>query len=189
VHSLGAILYLCLTGKAPYGEGNPVEVVMQLLGPDLPPGVRHWRPEIPESLERICMKCLNKQPEQRYATANALAEALRRFRDAPPSSPKPAALPAVTLVMPANQHEVHLTRPINLIGRAEGCTLILRASDVSKRHCRVLLEADRVIVEDLGSANGTFVNDQPVQQTPLHDGDVLRVGRHVFQVRIQGTKS
>ena len=47
-----------------------------------PESPRHWRPELPRELEAICLKCLEKEPAQRYPSAAALAEDLRRFRTA-----------------------------------------------------------------------------------------------------------
>ncbi len=61
----------------------------------------------------------------------------------------------------------------------------MRAADVSKQHCQILVEPDRVVVEDLGSANGTFVNDRRIQQARLRDGDRLRVAAHEFEVHVQ----
>ena len=61
---------------------------------------------------------------------------------------------------------------------------MVRAADVSKQHCQILVEPDRVVVEDLGSANGTYVNDRPVRQARLHDGDRLRIADHEFHVHL-----
>src|SRR5262249_28131470 len=45
-----------------------------------PESPRHWRPEVPRELEAVCLKCLNKEPADRYPNAAAVAEDLRRFR-------------------------------------------------------------------------------------------------------------
>jgi hypothetical protein len=63
------------------------------------------------------------------------------------------------------------------IGRATGCGLPLAAADVSRRHCRIEIEDDWAVLTDLGSSNGTFVNDAPiVGPTRLRNGVRLRVG-------------
>jgi serine/threonine protein kinase len=78
VYSLGAILYAMLTGRPPFTSDNPVEVILQVLErePDL---VHSHRPDVPRELEWICLKCLEKQPADRYATAADLADDLDRF--------------------------------------------------------------------------------------------------------------
>jgi pSer/pThr/pTyr-binding forkhead associated (FHA) protein len=80
--------------------------------------------------------------------------------------------------------KVRLHKPITLIGRAPECTLLLRASDVSKLHCQILIDTDTVAVEDLGSANGTFVNGKRIKKSRLHDGDELRIADHTLVVRV-----
>jgi serine/threonine-protein kinase len=79
IYSLGAILYTMLTGRPPFvSDGNPVDVLLQVLErePALP---RKLRPEIPVELEWICLKCLEKQPADRYAAAADLAADLDRY--------------------------------------------------------------------------------------------------------------
>jgi serine/threonine protein kinase len=89
VYALGAILYAMLTGRAPFQSENPVEVLLQVLEsePQLP---CRLRPEVPRELEWICMKCLEKQPASRYASAAELAADLDRFlRHEPPEARSP----------------------------------------------------------------------------------------------------
>ncbi len=67
---------------------------------------------------------------------------------------------------------------VKTIGRAAGADLILDAALVSRLHCRLEAVDDQVLVIDLESTNGTFVNDERVrQQATLKSGDTLRVGR------------
>lgn len=78
VYGIGAVLYELLSGRSPFrGESN-VEILRQVVG-DEPTGLRRLRREIPRDLETICLKCLEKEPRQRYATAADLAADLRRF--------------------------------------------------------------------------------------------------------------
>jgi serine/threonine-protein kinase len=79
VYALGAILYALLTGRAPYQAGTALRTILQVVGPEMPPPVRALRSRVPARLERICMRCLGKQPAERYPTALALAVELRRF--------------------------------------------------------------------------------------------------------------
>lgn len=78
IYSLGAILYELLTGRPPFVGVHPLEVMSQVVGNEpIPPShlVRH----IPKDLQTICLKCLEKNPSRRYATAAALADDLGCF--------------------------------------------------------------------------------------------------------------
>ena len=90
------------------------------------------------------------------------------------------------LIIRTGKHEgKRLTLPNHdtLIGRGEECQLRLASADVSKMHCLLRVTPDGMTVRDLGSRNGTFVNDAPATlETPLRPGDRLRVGPLVFQV-------
>jgi tRNA A-37 threonylcarbamoyl transferase component Bud32 len=76
VYSLGGILYFLLTGQPPFRGKSATEVVAQvILSEPTPP--RQLNPQAPPVLEEICLKCLNKDPEERYSSAAALADDLR----------------------------------------------------------------------------------------------------------------
>ena len=91
VYSLGAILFSALTGQPPFASENPVEVILQVLERD-PPLPRTLAPEVPRELEWICLKCLEKDPADRYASAAALVEDLDRFlRREPPEARSPTS--------------------------------------------------------------------------------------------------
>ena len=67
---------------------------------------------------------------------------------------------------------------VRTIGRAKRADFIVDAAMVSRLHCRLTASLDGpLVVEDLGSTNGTFVNDLRVKNSPLVPGDRLRVGR------------
>jgi hypothetical protein len=85
IYSLGAILYECLTGRPPFQADSTMNVVLQVLH-DEPVAPRRLRPDVPRDLEAICLKCLEKPVGRRYATAEALAEDLRRYRAGEPIS-------------------------------------------------------------------------------------------------------
>src|SRR4051794_39236590 len=69
------------------------------------------------------------------------------------------------------------------VGR-EGCDVVLADPEVSRRHAALRVTGDGVAVEDFGSTNGTFVNDQRVQGVrPLQDGDAVRFGNTVWELR------
>lgn len=78
VYSLGAVLYELLTGRPPFRGETPYETLLQVRSlPVVWP--RQLRPDTPRSLEAVCLKCLEKRPKERYATAAALSDDLTRF--------------------------------------------------------------------------------------------------------------
>ena len=70
-----------------------------------------------------------------------------------------------------------------LIGRGNA-DITLNDSTASRLHCAVEVSNQEVFLRDLGSSNGTFVNDQPVVVAPLREGSTFRVGMHVLQLLI-----
>jgi hypothetical protein len=78
VYSLGVILYEILGGQLPF-RGPSLLATLEQIRASEPAPLRSLGREVPASLETICMKCLRKDPQQRYATAGALADDLGRF--------------------------------------------------------------------------------------------------------------
>ncbi len=80
IYSLGAILYQLLAGRPPYDEESPLDLMLRLRDsePKLPSKLN---PAVPSSIEKICMRCLEKKPENRYQLAEELADDLQRFQD------------------------------------------------------------------------------------------------------------
>ncbi len=83
IYSLGATLYELATGKPVFDADAPQRILSQIQNTQ-PVAPRHVRHELPRDLETMILKCLAKEPAQRYATAQALAEDLRAFGDGRP---------------------------------------------------------------------------------------------------------
>jgi hypothetical protein len=106
VYGLGAILYECLTGRQPFKGATVLDTLWQVrCQPPVPPD--ELRPQVPPTLTAICLRCLEKVPENRYASAEGLAEDIERFLTAPPAEHAPTrrrpgwwvALGAVVLML------------------------------------------------------------------------------------------
>jgi len=108
VYGLGGILYAGLTGRPPFRGPNPLDTMAQVqFAPVRPP--REVRPDVPADLERICLRCLAKDPADRYPSAEAVAEDLDRFLRGEALGDRPAVFDRLWKV---------LTRPPHVPGLA-----------------------------------------------------------------------
>ncbi len=83
-----------------------------------------------------------------------------------------------------------LTRDITVVGRREDADFRIPLTDVSRKHCRLIKDGNQLVIEDLGSANGTFHNGQRVQgDAEISAGDTLQIGPVQFVVQIDGVPS
>jgi pSer/pThr/pTyr-binding forkhead associated (FHA) protein len=122
----------------------------------------------------------------------------RRREEAPrrPSKPAPAPAPPPRSARPRPPSQVVIHEPDGVkprsmklvgsldIGRSERCAIRLGDTYVSQMHARLYGDDGTWYVEDLGSTNGTFVNDRKVERTAeVHSGDVVKIGKTLLELR------
>jgi serine/threonine protein kinase len=91
IYALGAILYCLITGRPPFQAATAVDTLVQVRGQD-PVPVRQLNRLIPVDLETITLKCLEKEPDRRYGSADELAAELQRFLNGEPIVARPITI-------------------------------------------------------------------------------------------------
>ena len=92
----------------------------------------------------------------------------------------------ITFGKKGNAKSFELSRPTTVIGRKTDADLRIPLGDISRAHCELVLTNGSVMLRDLDSSNGTFVNGTQVTETKLSAGDRIRVGPVTFTVQIDG---
>lgn len=96
-----------------------------------------------------------------------------------------AKLVLLSAGMTGRAHELKVEK--TTIGRVEDNTFQIAEASVSSHHCEVLLRGSEVLVRDLNSTNGTFINGEKVSEAPLKPGQVLRLGQ--IEMRLEADAS
>ncbi len=75
----------------------------------------------------------------------------------------------------------NLTRPQIIIGRSSKADIQIDQEAVSRNHCKIINTGNAIMLRDMGSTNGTYVNDEMIDEYVLRDGDFIKVGRCIFK--------
>jgi serine/threonine protein kinase len=192
VYSSAVVLYETLTGMLPFNNRSLPKLIEAVYkGDKQAPSA--LRPEIDSELEAIVLKGMHPDQNQRYATAREFFEALEEYtlRPAPLRRIVPVTADAPTVkkmdavvitaidLVPVgtdggSKHEI--SGDSVMVGRDRSCSIVLAHPAVSRRHARITLSGGDVLLEDLKSANGTYVNNTRVEKASLKPGDVVRFG-------------
>ncbi len=112
------------------------------------------------------------------------AELTEDTGDAPPGlGPLPGHAALVLLEQGTPSKQFALDGDVAVIGRLAGCEVELADPGASRRHAEVRRNGDGYVLHDLGSTNGTLVNDEPATEHPLANGDRITIGRTVLEFR------
>ncbi|MDP9361391.1 MAG: protein kinase [Acidobacteriota bacterium] len=190
VYSSGVVLYEMLTGSLPFNSRSLPKLIDAIYrGEKQPP--RALRPEIDAELESIVLRAMHPRMEQRYESARQFFEALEEYNLRPGYTPTIRPIPAAQAAAakapaPQNWQLVHVKPEANekhalqgdsiMVGRDRTCSVVLTHPAVSRRHARITVDGGSCTLEDLKSANGTYVNNTRVERIVLKPGDVVRFG-------------
>ena len=190
VYSTGVVLYEMPTGTLPFNSRSLPKLIDAIYRGDKP-APSSLRDEIDRDLQHIVMKAMSPKMAERYETAREFFEALEEYNARRPLTPsgRAAALSpqlaaagddakawALVSVKPEANEKHAITGDSVMVGRDRTCSIVLAHPAVSRRHARITLSGQNALLEDLHSANGTYVNNARVERVALKPGDVVRFG-------------
>lgn len=130
---------------------------------------------------------LQQELHQHVEALNAIRRDIHQV--AQQSRYREAELQVRTLVRIDDESVVHLlNKPVMVIGRANDAEICIRSTTISRRHACLRVGRDVVILEDLGSTNGCYVNGKRIKRQLLKDGDRLEVGEMKFRFATRVTQ-
>jgi serine/threonine protein kinase len=191
VYSAGVVLYEMLTGALPFNSRSLPKLIDAIYrGEKQAPSA--LRAGIDPELEAIVLRAMHPRMDGRYETAREFFEVLEEYNLRPGYTPtmRPrmmgeaaavhaaAPLPQWLLVnVKPEVNEKHtLQGDTVMVGRDRSCAIVLAHPAVSRRHAKITLSGSNCVLEDLKSANGTYVNNTRVERAKLKPGDVVRFG-------------
>ena len=195
IYSSGVVLYEMLTGVLPFNSRSLPKLIDAIYrGEKQSPSA--LRSDVDKELEAIVLKSMHPRMDQRFETAREFFEALEEYKASQPVAPTgrhpvadggektPVALEvpqppqhwALVNVKPETNEKHPILGESVMVGRDRTCSIVLSHPAVSRRHARITLSGPAPLLEDLQSANGTYVNNARIDRATLKPGDIVRFG-------------
>ncbi len=175
VYSLGATMYELLCGEQPFTGESSLTVLFKVIN-DEPASLRSKKPGIPEDVDTICLKCLEKNPEKRYDSARALADDINRYLEGEPIKARRASL-LYQLRKRAAKHKITVLTGAALLA------VLLFVMIWSWRQ-QVHIRAEAQLALQFGQEVQEMEDDlRKVFLIPLHD---IREQRALLETRVEG---
>ena len=172
IYSLGIILYELLTGGTPF-RGPPHRIFAQTINDD-PPSLRAIDPSIPRDLETICLRCLEKLPNRRFASAHELADELGRFLRNEPILSRPIGRVRRTLRW-CRRHPIPAAFGATLMAIAiAGPLLSIRFRALAEHALAAQAAAE---ISEREKSELLYVSQMAAVQQAIESGDSLRAGQ------------
>lgn len=196
IYSLGVVLYEIIAGYPPFAVQTPSDGIRKHLHTP-PPPPRQVRSDIPPEVEALVLRCLAKQPGDRFASAAELADSLRLLVEelgaAQATPPQRATMPQVRVFDRNGQQvrQVALDEAGLTLGRLSGNTIALDDSAIGRNHLRIEWRGTRARLTSL-SAQPTFVNGELVPSQTANvwwPGQIAQVGPFSLLLDLPGAPS
>lgn len=177
VYSLGATLYDVVCGRPPFTDDNLYRLLQRVARED-PPPLKKVMPGVPDDVDAIVMKCLEKEPGRRYESARALGDELQRFLDGEPVQARRAS-PVYVLLKKIRRHKAKVA----LAGVALAATLTFLVAWARER--QLASERARIATELGEDVKEMELFMRNAHGLPLHD---VERERDVVRARLRGVE-